>query len=106
MDANNVKMIVTIPKSWKFAHNPQGKICLGLGWSDELEPTHRVAITRTSISDVEEPFVSKDKIPVQSLGELLQKISEAVGDEIIVDFLNNEDLGDYIMIEIYDDYRE
>lgn len=106
MDTNNVKMMVTIPKSWKISRNPQGRICLGLGWSDELEPTHRVAITRTSISDEEEPFVSKNKIPIQSLGGLLQKISEAVTDEIIVDFLNNEDLGDYIMIEIYDNFRE
>lgn len=106
MDANNVKMIVTIPESGKYGRNSQGKICFGLTWPDEVEPTHRVVVTRTSIWEEDGHFTSKNKIPIQSLGGLLQKISEAVTDEIIVDFLNNEDLGDYIMIEIYDDYRE
>lgn len=51
--------------------------------------------------------MSKNKIPIQSLGDLLQKISEAVnGQELVVDFVNDEELGDYVYIEVYDDYRE
>ena len=107
MDANNVKMIVTIPESGKYGRNSQGKCYLGLTWSDELEPTHRVVVTRTSNWKPDGDFTSEHKIPIQSLGGLLQKISESVnGQELVVDFCNSEELGDYIYIEVYDGYRE
>ena len=107
MDANNVKMIVTIPKSGLYGNKKQGKTCLGLTWPDEWEPTHRIRIVRTSVWSEDEQPVSKDKIPIQSLGGLLQKISESVnGPELVVDFANDEELGDYIYIKVYDDYRE
>lgn len=109
MNTNDAKMVVAIPKSGVYACIEQGEICLSLGWSDELEPTHRVMVSRTSslIEAEEKMFVSKHKIPIQSLGGLLQKISEAVIDlELIVDFRNSEELGDYIYIEVCDCYRE
>lgn len=107
MDINNVKMVVTIPESGPYGYNKQGKMCLGLTWPDEWEATHRVEICRTSLWSEDDMFVSKEKIPIQSLGGLLQKISEAVnGQELVVDFVNDEELGDYIYIEVYDDYRE
>lgn len=107
MDMNSVKMIVTIPASGPYGREKQDKIYLGLTWPDGVEPTHRVRIVRTSVWLEDEAPVSKDKIPIQSLGGLLQKISEAVnGQELVVDFINDEELGDYIYIEVYDDYRE
>lgn len=106
----SVKTIVTIPESGTYGRNKQGKICLGLTWPDEWEATHRVEICRTSLWSEDDMFVSKEKIPIQSLGGLLQKISEAVNDgqeqELVVCFCNSEELGDYIYIEVYDDYRE
>ncbi len=107
MDINSVKMVVTIPKSGPYARKDQGKTCLGFTWPDTWEATHRVKISRTSLWSEDDQFLSKGKIPVQSLGDLLQKISEAVnGQELVVDFVNDEELGDYIYIEVYDDYRE
>lgn len=104
---NNVKTVVTIPASGTYGRKKQDKICLGLTWPDGWEPAHRVRIVRTSVWTEDEQPVSKDKIPIQSLGDLLQKISEAVnGQELVVDFVNDEELGDYIYIEVYDDYRE
>lgn len=95
----DIKAVITIPAD----DLGRGKCSIGVTWPDDIEATHKVRTTRTSWDD---PVDSKYRIPLSSLGGLLDKMYEVTGNKEIIVWFAVENDENLICIEIYDDYRE